>query len=49
MENMKLFGALRGTKPPEDMTIEAYYASLIALTGLEGLRGPPCGASSRAA
>ena len=27
MENMKLFGALRGTKPPEDMTIEAYYAS----------------------
>ena len=33
MENMKLFGALRGTKPPEDMTIEAYYASLIALYG----------------
>lgn len=23
MENMKLFGALRGTKPPEGMTIEA--------------------------
>ena len=43
MENMKLFGALRGTKPPEDMTIEAYYASLIALTGLEGFEGRPAG------
>ena len=43
MENMKLFGALRGAKPPEDMTIEAYYASLIALTGLEGFEGRPAG------
>lgn len=43
MENMKLFGALRGTKPPEGMTIEAYYASLIALTGLEGFEGRPAG------
>ena len=43
MENMKLFGALRGTKPPEDMTIEAYYASLIALTGLEGFEGRSAG------
>jgi len=43
MENMKLFGALKGTKPPEGMTIEAYYASLIALTGLEGFEGRPAG------
>ena len=43
MENMKLFGALRGTEPPEGMTIDAYYASLIALTGLEGFEGRPAG------
>lgn len=43
MENMRLFGALRGTEPPEGMSIEDCYAHLIALTGLAGFEDRPAG------
>ncbi len=43
MENMQLFGALRGTEPPEGLTVEAQYARLLALTGLAGFEDRPAG------
>ena len=43
MENMQLFGALRGTEPPEGLTTEANYARLLALTGLAGFEDRPAG------